>query len=75
MNRRCRGLPPSVTSSVLVPEKDTSWMRGALMMRKECNWEKEIKEGEECDSSCNTACGSMSSGKGDRPLVTTTNHG
>lgn len=44
INRRCRQLPLSVTSSKLVPERDTSWMRDALMGSKDCSREEEIRE-------------------------------
>lgn len=46
IHRRRRRLPQSVTSSKLVPERDTSWMRGALMERKGCNRKEEIWGGE-----------------------------
>lgn len=76
INRRCRQLPLSVTSSKLVPERDTSWMRDALMGSKDCSREEEIREGGgNCDSSSNAVYGNIFFGKGDMLLVTTKKHG
>lgn len=44
ISRRCRQLPPSITYSKLVPERDTSWMRGALIESKDCNRKEENVE-------------------------------